>query len=200
MAKYTSTEEMAARLGVPPTSDSMSAIALAVGVAEAGIELWCGRRFTLDTVATTRSYLPSRGDPMVVLTDDISSTSGLVVADVATASYASTDYQLEPLNGIGPGGTAWPYERVRLLATYFTRSWNEMQATVLITAKWGWPTIPGPVQEASRILAGDLWNMKDNKFGIAGFGEVGVYRIKANPVVQMLLTDYRRIKTKLPVA
>lgn len=199
MPNYTTLEEMKSRIG--SISDDLDVVlGLAIDAAETGIENWCGRRFTADANASARSFVPSRGDPMVVLTDDISSTVGLIVADVATAAYAAADYQLEPLNGIGPGGNAWAYERVRLLATYFTRSWNEMQATVIITARWGWPAVPAPVKDAVRILAADLFAMRDNKFGVAGFGDMGVLRIKANPVVQMMLTDYKRTKTKVGIA
>lgn len=190
MPNYTSIGEMKLRIG-SLNEDPATVIALdaAINAAEAAVEDYCGRVFTTTSVASARVFVPRGGH---VFTDDISSTSGLIVADTGT-TYAGSTYQLEPLNGIGRNGRPWPYEAIRLVnGAFFVFPIYVGQATVTITAKWGWPSVPEPVIDAVRILAGDLYRMKDNQFGVAGFGEMGVLRIRENATVANMLAIYRR--------
>jgi hypothetical protein len=185
MANYTNVAEMAARLGV---SIDATGLSLAIDAAEAAAEDYCGRVFTLQTSTTTRHFC-AYGYRFVDV-DDIAATTGLVVADTNTTH---TNYQLEPLDGQWPNGRPGPYTRIRLLSEIFAYPIWPGQATVTITARWGWPSVPAPVADAVRILAGDLFKMKDNAFGVAGFNETGVMMIRQNAMVANLLAIYRNV-------
>ena len=93
-------------------------IELAINTASRMIEAACNRRFYADTNATARTYVATTYG--LVLTDDISTTSGLIVKTDTGATgtfdqtWASTDYQLEPLNGI-VDGQSWPYTQIRAI-------------------------------------------------------------------------------------
>lgn len=196
MANYTSLEEMKDRLGAVASGLDL-VLVLAIDAAEAAVEdpgFGCGRRFTADTVATARVF-ESCGNYVYV--DDISSTSGLIVADTAGTTY--TAYQLEPLNGIGPNGRPWPYTKIRLATQYFAYPTYAGQATVIVTAKWGWPAVPNPVRDAVRILASDLFGMRNNQFGLA-FTDMAAVRIRENATVVKLLHTYVRTGNTIGVA
>lgn len=185
MAKYTTLDEMKDRLGTVTTGLDL-VLTSAIEGAEAAIEDYCGDRvFTVPTgAALARVYVPHGNH---VYTDDIGSLTGFVVADTGQ-TYGATAYQLEPLNALVKGR---PYDAIRLLGTsYLSTSYN--QATVTVTAMWGWPAVPSPVKEATRILATDLYRMKDSQFGVAGFGEMGVMMVRENRTVANLLKNYRR--------
>jgi hypothetical protein len=68
---------------------------------------YCDRRFFLDSVASARIFVAPSGD--YVLTDDIASTTGLVVKvdsngdGTYPTTLTSSQYQLEPINGIAKG-------------------------------------------------------------------------------------------------
>jgi hypothetical protein len=187
MPNYTTADEMATRLGnISPNSESWTVLMSAIDAAEAAVEDYCGRVFTLQTSATALTFCPA--DSKVLETGDFGSTSGLIVADTFGTH---TTYQLEPLNGIGPNNRPWPYTRIRLALDFFAYPIWPGQATVTITARWGWPSVPVPVKDACRILAADLYHMKDNQFGVAGFGEMGVLMVRENRMVANLLALYR---------
>jgi hypothetical protein len=69
--------------------------------------------------------------------------------------------------------------------------WNG-KASVSVTATWGWATTPAPAIEAVKILAKDILHQRDNRSGVAGFGEFGAVRVRQNPYVAMLLDPLRR--------
>lgn len=187
MAKYVTEQEIAQRLAnLSPTSETWSIMISAIDAAEAAVEDYCGDRvFTVPTgAATARVFIPRGGH---VYTDDIGDLTGLVVADTSQ-TYGSTAYQLEPLNALAKGR---PYDTIRLLGGLYASTCYG-QATVTVTAPWGWPVTPEPVKEATRTLAGDLYHLKDNQFGVAGFGEMGVLMVRENSYVKSLLKNYRR--------
>src|SRR5689334_9473888 len=77
------------------TDDAL--IESAVVAASAKIDAYCGRVFTGDTVATSQIYAPDRC-LTVVDTDDISTTTGLIVKTGNDSNYGTTltSYTLEP--------------------------------------------------------------------------------------------------------
>lgn len=182
MSNYTTFADMRGRLTMV-TAELDAVLLSAIDAAETAIEDYCGERvFTADLAATARVFVPRGGH---VFVDDISSTTGLVVAD--TGQTYST-YQLEPVNALAKGR---PLTAVRLLGGCFAQAYCE-EASVTVTARWGWPSVPTPVKNATEILAADLFNMRDNQFGVAGFGDMGVMRIRENAQVKNLLVNYRR--------
>lgn len=163
-------------------------LAVDLAAAEYAIGKHCQRKFFVSSATTARVYKPPCYDD-VLYVDDFSTTVGLVITDNAVA-VASTDYQLEPLNGIDAAGEVVPYTAIRRIAGSWY--WSGDKATVSVTAKWGWAAIPADVVEACRILAKDLAAHRDTRFGVAGWGEFGLVRLRANPTVLGLLNDNMR--------
>jgi hypothetical protein len=65
------------------------------------------------------------------------------------------------------------------------------------TARWGWTAVPAPVKEATLALAEETFKMKDAPFGVAGMGEFGAIRVRANPRIVTMLSPYVRIATRV---
>lgn len=169
----------------------------AINATSRAIDAYTGRRFWQDGAVQSKVFRCD--DPYEVEVDDISTTTGLVVATDTTGdgTYASTwsasDYQLEPLNaGADAGAYAW----WRLVAVG-TRQFpvHQRRATLRVTARFGWSQIPPAVEEACMLRAANLFKRKEATFGVAGFGEFGVVRIGRNdPDVVALLGDFIKIR------
>lgn len=195
---YTTLADLRGVLGIPDTAED-TRIEAAINAASRGIDLHCRRRFHADTTATARVYgADATPDGYVLHVDDFHTTTGLVVATDDTddgtfeTTWAATDYQLEPLNGIVSGVEGWPYTRLVAIGRYLWPAVGR-RARARITAKWGWAAVPEPVRQASQLVAADLWKQKDAPFGVAGTGEYGVLRIlEQNPTVRGLLAGFRK--------
>lgn len=157
--------------------------------AEEAVNAYCGRSF--DAASTATNVYAVRPCQRVVTIHDIIDTTGITVTDDGS-TVAAADIQLEPLNGKRwTGEAAAPYYRIRRLGSYWTHS-ADGEATLSITStRWGWASIPDAVVEATKILAKDVLHVRVNRFGVAGFGEFGVVRVRDNPHVAMLLKGLR---------
>jgi hypothetical protein len=122
--------------------------------------------------------------------DDIANTTGLAVAvdnagdgSYSTALAVNTGYVLETnrlgmVTAIRSTGR-FPYSRYR-------------PRTVKVTARYGWPAVPGPVKRAALIWGIRLWNRRSTPSGVVGFGDFGAVRLtKIDPDVSELLAPYR---------
>lgn len=171
-----------------------TSLELAVETASRQIEAYCNRRFTADSVATPRVYAAT--GPWLLDIDDIWSTSGLIIATGTTAGtyptvWQSSDYQLEPLNGI-LNAQAWPYTRIRAIASQ-TFPIYAGQALVQVTAKWGWASVPVAVRTAAIRQSQHIFTSRDLPLGATAFGETGILRIgrdAIHPEARQLLQDY----------
>jgi hypothetical protein len=195
MSQLVTSTELKAILGITDSYDN-DRITTACDAATQMIQAECDRQFFLDTNASARVFV--RQTWQTVEVDDIGTTSGLIVktdddADgVFETTWAAGDYQLEPLNGQLAGQT-WPYTRIRAVeAREFPADYG--RALVQITARWGWPTVPPAVKQAAQIQATALFKAADAPLGIAGFGDIGVMRLRQamHPVALALLAPYRR--------
>lgn len=158
------------------------------------LQAYCGRQFLTDASPTARWFCPLT--PTLCLIEDSSDASITLKTDdnedgTAETTWASTDYQLEPLNSRRMG-QEWPYTQIRAIdARTFP---SGPQALVEVTATWGWPSgVPDAVAEAARIQAISIWKSLDAPLGIAGFGDIGIMRLRQalHPVAQMLIAEYR---------
>lgn len=156
------------------------------------IDDYCNRRFYADATATARIYVATQTD--CVFVDDISSTTGLVVKtdSAGDGTYATTlgasDFQTEPLNALTRG---LPINQLVTTASGAFPT-SSAPAGVQVTAKWGWPSVPTPVQSACVILAGRLVKRGDSLLGVAGFGDLGAITVRSiDPDVQRMLAPYR---------
>lgn len=190
---YATAGELKTRLDIT-TSGYDTQLTQALTVASRGAEKWCQRQFNDAGAASARVYYPTNCGMVAV--EDFSTTTGLVIATDSGAdgtyetTLASSQYELSPLNGIVNGMPGWPYWRIHTVNA--TLPTGTGRASVQVTARWGWAAVPADVKEAALIVAEETFKLKDAPFGVAGFGEYGVVRIRANPKAAEMLADYRR--------
>lgn len=188
--EYASASDLKDYLKIPDTDDDAKLAVAANGAARA-IDRWCGRRFYLDTIASARVFEPMGG--YVLRVDDIGSTSGLIVAadydgdGTFETTVSASNYELGPLSGGTLGIESAPYTEVRLTNT----SWPYPVAPLRrgraqITAKWGWPSVPDEVFQASLIVGAELFRRSDAPLGISAGGDFGPVRIGNDTVRQVV--------------
>lgn len=192
MGSYVSLTELKSALGITSSTDD-AFLNLAIDASETAINDLCGRKFTADGSATARIY---RAQPFLCVTDDISTLTGLVVKTDTAAdgvfdqTWASSDYQVEPLNGLTKGRGV---NTLRAVGDYTFPVYGDGLASVEVTAKWGWPAIPDPIEQATLMMASRLYGRKASPMGVIGVGDFGPVRIsRSDPDVAHMLMDYRR--------
>lgn len=181
-------------------------ISNAVNATNAAIVRFCRRGFDKVATASATARIYSRAgegqwrgiqSPCEAVVHDIWSTTGLIIktddGDDGTfeTTWASTDYQLEPLNQLD-GDTYTPWWRIRAVNGK-TFPCNNRRAALQVTAPWGWEDVPDDVKQAALIKAARLFLRKDSPQGVAGFGDFGVVRISRteDPDVAALLDPFR---------
>lgn len=161
----------------------------AVNAANRWVPTYCQRTFDISDGSSARVYAPTH--PTVLRVHDFTGTPTI---SNNGATLTAADYQLEPLNGLAQDGTARPYEQIRLLSGYWSQSYDR-EASVTVTAAWGWAAVPSEVFEATLILAADIYSNRDKRYGIVSFTEFAGVRARQNPVVTDLLAPYRRVES-----
>ncbi len=199
-------------------------IDLAVDAASRAIDLYCRREPGSFVVTTTSSRVFSPQSFFEVLVDDIGSTSGLIVATDMSGDgtfetvWSSTDYQLEPNNANAKGQ---PYNIIRSVGvkwfpvfdgsgvwmgvtggrsfyapgmTLALGSHKRGQATVQVTARWGWPSVPTPIKQATIIQAAMVFEAKGAPAGLMGSPDVGQTRFPTglHPQARMYVEPFVR--------
>jgi hypothetical protein len=144
---------------------------------------------TADASATVRSYAAD-GDEVLFIHDCAEITA---VTENGVTLVAGTDYQAEPLNGIGADGETWPYYQLRRLngIGWYTNPASYGAVTVTVNAKWGWPDVPTPIVEACKMLSKDIAAARELRGDVGGFGEFGVVRIRQNSLIASMLAPYK---------
>lgn len=156
-----------------------------VEAASRSIDRIANRRFYLDANASARAYRVS--SPIVLFTDDIGTTSGLIVKtdDDGDGTFENTltlntDYIMDPLTALDLGR---PYTQVTMVTNTETFPifpglfQNGLRPGVQVTARWGWPSVPDDINQACLILTADLYKRKDSPGGILGLGDLGAIRM-----------------------
>ena len=150
-----------------------------VEAASRSIDRIANRRFYLDSSASARAYRPA--DQLRVFTDDFGSTSGLIVKTdpndagvYQTTLVLNTDYIVEPVNAAAKG-RPWNYITIVSGESYSLPV--NYRPQVEVTARWGWPTIPDDINQATLILSADLYKRKDSIGGVLGLSELGAIRM-----------------------
>lgn len=173
-------------------------IQAAIGAASRLVEAHTGRIFS--TTTSTLHYSPCAESPWVIDVDDISTTGSLVVktdtgmdGSYSTTLAITTNFVLEPVNQSFGGLTGWPYTRIRgrSMLTFPIRYYPWQPETVQVHAVFGWPAVPDPVKQATKILAAQYVKLGDSPLGVAGFGDFGAVRVREIPQVAALLAPYR---------
>ena len=192
MGSYVALSELKSALGITSSTDD-AFLNLAIGAAETAINDLCGRKFTADGSASARIY---RAQPYICVSDDISTLTGLVVKTDTNAdgtfdqTWASSDYQVEPLNNLVKGRSV---NNLRAVGDYLFPVYGDGLASVEVTANWGWPAVPDPIEQATLMMASRLYGRKASPMGVIGVGDFGPVRIsRSDPDVAHMLMDYRR--------
>jgi len=124
------------------------------------IERECDRFFGQDAAVVTRLYDGNGQDILYV--DDIATLTGLIVKVDLNADYAftgtdetltvDTHFWLGPANALlGPEARPYRYLQVRPDNSVFS-AWPKQARSVQVTAKFGWPAVPGPIREATILI------------------------------------------------
>ncbi len=192
MGSYVALSELKSALGITSSTDD-AFLTLAIGAAETAINDLCGRKFTADGSASARTY---RAQPYLCVTDDVSTLTGLVVKTDTNGdgtfdqTWASSDYQVEPLNNLVKGRSV---NNLRAVGDYLFPVYGDGLASVEVTANWGWPAVPDPIEQATLMMASRLYGRKASPMGVIGVGDFGPVRIsRSDPDVAHMLMDYRR--------
>ena len=190
---YCSLAEVKASARITDSVDD-TLLELAVESASRLIDSYTQRYFYNGGTAT-RLFVPQ--DSYVTEIDDLVSLTTLQTSDGDSfdTTWASKDYQLEPLNGIVDGLTGYPATRVRAVDDFLFNVLDG-EATVRITGVWGWSSVPTAIKQATIIQAARIFKRNDSPLGIAGFGEMGAVRVgvQLDPDVKHLVEPYRKVR------
>lgn len=201
MATYATLAELKARLGIG-TADTVDDTMLtdALNTASREIEQHTRRIYTPTSAGTARTFEACDsweldfGD-----FNDLTTITALATDvdgdGVFETTWASTDYQMQPVNPSGYPETR-PYEGLRAVGTQtlpVPPRWGAVRRNLVqVTGTWGWSATPAAVKEACLLLAAEGFKAKDSPFGVAGVADFGVVRIRDNALVQRKLAPYIR--------
>lgn len=147
--------------------------------ASRSIDRIANRRFYADSTASARTYRAVGN--MRVQIDDVSSTTGLIVKTdpngvgvYQTTLTINSDFIVEPTNAIALGR---PITTVTIVGSNSFSLPVNYWPQVEVTAKWGWPSVPDDVEQATFILSADLYKRRDSIGGVLGLSELGAIRM-----------------------
>ena len=191
---YVTLNEVKAYLRITDSVDD-TMLEQIVESASRSIDRIANRRFYLDANASARTYRLIGN--LRVQVDDFGTTSGLVVKTDPNESgvYETTftlnsDYIVEPTNALAKGR---PFTTITIVGgTAFSLPVN-YRPQVEVTARWGWPTVPDDIVEATLILSADLYKRRDSVGGVLGLSELGAIRM--SPLgrdISAMVRAYRR--------
>lgn len=188
---YCTLAQVKASLRITDTVDD-ALLELAVEAASREIDQATERTFY--NMGTATRYFVAR-DPYFTEIDDLISLTHLKTDPDGdsgfTVTWATTDYQLEPLNGFS-GGVPTPATGIRARDTYLFPM-EEEEALVEVRGVWGWSAVPTAIKQATVILASRIFKRNDSPLGVAGFGDLGVMRVgKLDPDVEALIHSFRK--------
>lgn len=172
----------------------------AISAACRSIDAACGRRFWLDTDATSvRYYTPDTHQRVMI--DDLVTLTSVLVDQNGDGTYEetwtnNTDFVLQPINNPSES-PARPYESLvrRKLGNYY---WPVgIEHGVKVTGQFGWSAVPPEIAQATTVLAGKLFKRaREAPFGIVSFGGAdssSAMRIaRTDPDVANLIEGYVR--------
>lgn len=190
---YTTLQTVKAALRITDNVDD-TLIENAINTASRMIDGYCQREFYN---AGTAARVFAASDELYVDIDDLAGTAiTLQTDDQASGAFditwATSDYQLEPLNGKLAGQT-WAYTRIRAAENYLFPVENGL-ALVKVTGVWGWPAVPQAIEYATIMQSQRLFKRLDSPTGILGFGDMGAVRVtrQLDPDVAEMVNPFRR--------
>lgn len=167
--------------------------------ASSDINEYCGRQFNDAVTPSARTFISQ--NRQTVWLDDFSTLTGLVVkvgdsASGYTTTYTvGTDFKVEPVNATFnevPTSVYWKLKTLRAQRWPVRYCDDE---NVEVTARWGWPSVPQAVVDATYIRAAAIVRRKDSPEGVlGGFDGGGAVRVSIfnDPDLVRLLRPYRK--------
>jgi hypothetical protein len=163
----------------------------------------CSRNFNRDAalaVATVRVF-PVKFAAFARVHDFYTTTDLVIKTDpsgtgVFSETWAASDYQLEPLNGIRDGNHGWPYFIIRAVGSRTFPVFG-LRATLQVTSHFGWTAVPEDVKQAHLMLCAETFKMREAPLGVAGWSEFGAVRVRDVPKVAKLLYPYELDRVKI---
>lgn len=186
---YCTPQELKSRTGISQDDklDDLEIVAACTSVSR-WIDEYCDRQFY--RVSDTRTFAADCGTEVDV--GDLISVTTLKTGTgdgTFTTTWSESEYQLMPF-APRPG---WPYTSIRATGQRFPVAFGVGRVDrIQIDGVFGWPAVPAPVRQAAAIMVNDLFKLGTMAFGVAGYGEYGPMRARANPVATELLAPYRR--------
>jgi hypothetical protein len=171
MTSYATVIELKVRLGITDTANDADLTNI-LAAASAAIEADRRRQFAA-TASETRYYQAVTANLCPI--DDLLTLSSLKTDNNEDYTFgytwASTDYQLLPVNGPAKGE---PYTAIRRKPNG-SYAFPTEHAGVLVTGTFGYSaTVPAAIKEAAILIAMRVWKRKDVLFGITGGADLGV--------------------------
>ena len=192
---YATLAQVKAALRITDSVDD-TLLEMAVESASRAIDGHAGRYFYSSGTAT-RIY--AADDASIVQIDDLGGTAITLQTDpdadgTWADTWAVTDYQLEPVNGI-VDGLATPYTRIRATGDYNFPTLNG-EALVKVTGIFGWSAVPTAITQACVIQSSRIFKRLDSPLGVAGFGDMGAIRVSRylDPDVEQLVAPFRKLR------
>lgn len=163
------------------------------------IERQCGRFFTQDAGVVTRD--PYNGNGLTRLyIDDVATLTGLVVKVDLNADYdfadsnetltIGTHFWAGPANA-DKGAEPGPFRYLEIVPSnaVLTRWPNQLRA-VQVTAKFGWPSVPGAIKEGVIAIVRQLRDMQEAGFTLT-LQDIDA-SIRMSPESSLILRDIVR--------
>ena len=192
---YCTLSDLKAALRVSDSIDD-SLLEAAIEAASREIDGYTERFFY--STSATRIYAPHsiylvKTDDIISVTSIKTSTNGLTF----DSTLLSTDYQLEPLNGIA-GGLVSPYTQIRAVGDYLWPAYTpqtifHLEASVQVVGVFGWAAIPAAIRWATILLAERLYKRIDAPLGMIS-NDMGSMRVgRFDPDVEALVAPFRKV-------
>jgi hypothetical protein len=170
----------------------------AIAVASRQVDADCGRHFYQVTEART---FPATDLIWLRLGEygDLVSVTSLKTDPSGDGTFETTwdpaDYQLLCADGtpnVNAGPEPRPYRRIKAVAARtFPVHGSYRTNLVEVTGTWGWPQVPDRVRRAARVMAAEVFKLRDAPFGAVGMADLGIIRVRENPKYLRLIADYR---------
>jgi hypothetical protein len=212
MNVYTTLPELKAALSIP-TSDTQDDDDLfdAILVASRSVDGDCQRHFY--RVTEPRTLEPGidlwrlRLGPFNDLVSVTSLKTDASGDGVFETTWTAGEYQLLCADGTpntNAGPEARPYQRIKAIGgrSFPRPSWagGARSNLIEITGVWGWPAVPDRIRRAARMMAAEVFKLRDAPFGATSVADLGIIRVRENPKYQALIRDYRLVEAAVPMA
>ena len=192
---YSTAAEYRGVVGMTKTTEDAE-ILLDLKAVSRYIEGKLGRHFTQDAEAVARTYVPVASGATLRV-DDLAATPTSIALDLnddgtCETTLESTDYELLPLNA-ARGPEARPWTRIRLVG-WGNYSHFPAGRRVVVTAQFGWPSVPEGVKRSCIQLTAilRLESPRATK-RISELGEAVEASPDAMSIVRQLTDDYQVI-------